>query len=108
MPGTLPATWGGTDAFPALQSLSLQSSQLSGSLPTEWGSATAFKKLYLLELYNISITGTLLPSTHVRDKPEHDCTVIGRAGVWLLQLLAVFAGQTCSPAYAPNGPVVCA
>ena len=104
MLGTLPATWGGTEAFPALQSLALQSSQLSGSLPAKWGSAAAFKKLYLMELYTVSITGTLLPSTHVRVNPEHDCT-IGRAGVWLLQLLAAFACQMCSPAYAP---VVCA
>ena len=65
--GTLPASWAGSNAFPQLQVLDLESSGLSGTLPHEWAGPTAFKKLYYLELYNVSVTGNdLAVALHVR------------------------------------------
>ncbi len=64
--GTLPATWGGNDSFPALVDLEIGASyqaddalavDLFGSLPAEWGHSSAFQQLELLDLFGCNLSG---------------------------------------------------
>ena len=48
--GTLPASWGGTAAFPLLLTLQLFDMPLSGKLPASWGSKGSMPSLTTLHL----------------------------------------------------------
>ena len=56
--GTLPASWGGQDAFASLSTLQLAYTSLTGQLPPEWGSNSSFQELSVLQIFNSSISGT--------------------------------------------------
>ncbi len=48
--GTLPASWGGTAAFPLLLALQLLEMPLSGKMPSSWGSKGSMPSLTTLLL----------------------------------------------------------
>ena len=56
--GTLPASWGGQDAFASLSTLQVAYTSLTGQLPPEWGSSSSFQDLSVLQIFNSSISGT--------------------------------------------------
>ena len=58
--GTLPAAWGGPDAFPAgLQVLQVSRNALTGTLPGNWANEKAFQEIQYLELQDTHMAGSL-------------------------------------------------
>lgn len=55
--GSLPALLGTNGSLPALIFLEVDSSPLSGTLPEEWGSPSGFNQLGALKLTNCNISG---------------------------------------------------
>ena len=57
--GTLPASWGGPQAFPQLQVMLVDINHLTGTLPSEWGSQGGFRQLSSLYLGRNNFHGSL-------------------------------------------------
>ena len=57
--GTIPLSWAGPAAFPALQALQLQATQLTGSLPAALGTNGSMAALVFLEVDSSPVSGTL-------------------------------------------------
>jgi len=55
--GTLPSSWGSSEAFVSLVQLSLEANCLSGALPADWASSSAFQRLNKLYIGSNRISG---------------------------------------------------
>ena len=64
--GTLPASWGGTAAFPLLSTLWLFDMPLSGKLPASWGSNGSMPSLTALYLGADNAGVGLLSGAHTK------------------------------------------